>query len=555
MSVSIPDLADVLKGGPDDTTDPNVVQRFLSACSSVCSALVISVFIDSGLSAAQAASVLRSAVVARFARVDAVSSIAASRGYLLPDNPIPTINELNQRRQLFQPLATPTMTQNAWAAAITELSEIAAGYDAGTITFDRSQPAAQLASFDVSVDGMSPQSGDALTDILGYQPDADFVKRKRALDSLALLDFSKRKPYLLFTADVVTDGKRQDGTIVAWTRMRDASGYNVVKRDVFNVIDYPVINLSNDSVQSSTARLLQDNNFKQILSFYDWVHPGDVLAFVDETTEDNTLYSYAIEGVQRKAPSSPFIFDVSMRALYLSAAQAQLVQQAIQADLDSFGSSADVDSVSPYPALAQVVYGDPGYGWILAGCNVLASRRRGDSADDTRGLSYIGAKASAALAAASAGKLFVPSDVNAIHAAIDAAVAAFGISQTLLSVLDGTGLTLFTTGKDDPLGFQPTTQSIQNVAGGLAKIISAIDPQTATIDPTVLAAALSTQSQGNTRNRYVFTSILQSTKAQSGPSLQSVIGTEIIDVTTYEGISRLLQLLRTVYDFYPGSLT
>src|SRR5690606_3260161 len=108
------------------------------------------------------------------------------------------LERLNARRTLFSPIDVPD--PQALLQAASQLSRIAVGYADGSITFER-RPAYQLSSYEVSVDGLSPQSGDALVDILGYQPDGDFIKRKRALDSLARVDFTKRKPYLLFTAD------------------------------------------------------------------------------------------------------------------------------------------------------------------------------------------------------------------------------------------------------------------------------------------------------------------------------------------------------------------
>ncbi|HEU5118700.1 MAG TPA: hypothetical protein VFT74_19050 [Isosphaeraceae bacterium] len=559
MSVSAQQIADVLKGGVTESTPPQTITGFFQACSSMGSDLGVQWFIDTGVSSAQAANIVRSAVLERLNRGIEVAAIAASRGYLLPDSPLPRFEQINRNRQLFQQIQGVTPEeQTSLAKAVSDLVRVAIGYDDGSITFDRGQPAHQLASFEVSVDGISTQSGNALADILGYQPDADFVKRKRALDALARLDFSKRKPYLLFTADVITGGKRQNGTIVCWQRMRDASGYNVQKRDVFAIIDFPSISLSNELLERTTAELLADNDFRQVLSFYDWVHPGDVLAFVDDSTHSDTLYSYSVAGVQRRAPATGFIFDVPMSSLYLSAAQQDQVRAAIQRDMAAYSTSTDLDSVSPYPALSEVVYGDPGYGWMLAGCNVLAATRRGDSGDQVRAMSYVGSKASDILAAVGAGRISIPSDIGSVHSAVDAAIASYGVSQALLSVLDGVGLTMFSAGKDDPLGFKPTQESLEQATGGLAKILSAIDPQTASVDPHVLAAALASRTPSGTFPRYragqVFSSLLGKATV-TPPSLDQIIGTDVIDLTTYDGIARLLQLLRTVYDFYPGSLT
>ncbi len=554
-------LADALKGGLPHTTPIETVDAVLNLCKSIASDLEISWFADSGLSPVQVAASIRGSIVSQIQRGVDVSMIGAKRGYLFPQNPLIRINSVNAWRQLFALAGFSETESRELVDAAVDFVKLGRAYDAGTVTFNRpNQPASQISSFDVSLDGMADQSGDPLVDILGYQPDADYVKRKRAIESLAKLDFSKRKPYMLFTADVVTGGRRKDGTILCWQKMRDASGYNITKRDVFGIIDLPSINVSNESLRTTTAELLADVNFQQIMSFYDWVKPDDIVAVVDAATHPDTLYSYAVAGVQKRAPSSPFIFDIPMSALYLTPGQIDAVRRAAVEELGKFSNSVDPDVASPYPALSKIIYGDPGYAWILAGCNVLASKRRGDNSDQTRQLSFIGSKMTDLISLATAGKIVVPNDLAQIHQSIDNSIASYGIAQTILSVLDAVGVTLFAAGKDDPLGFKPTQESLESATGGLAKILGTIDPQNATIDPQVLVTALTTRANPTTGRQYetvqfAMTSWSTLPPSVTPPSIETVIGDGTIDLTTYVGISRLLQVLRTVYDFYPGSLT
>lgn len=548
-------LADVIKGGITDASPQNTIATMFNICVAVATDLKVQWFIDSGVSNAQAANIIRGSILIHIERGIEVAAIGAARGYLLPSSPIPRFVEINRTRQLFAELVGVTQVErDRLVETVRDLVAVGHGYDAGTITFDRSSAAAQLSSFEISVDGMSKQSGDPLVDILGYQPDGDFVKRRRALDSLSKLDFSKRKPYLLFTADVITGGRRENGTIVCWGKMRDAAGYNITKRDVFRIIDYPPINLSNEFLQQSTAELLGDPDFMQVLSFYDWVRPDDIVAFVDDANQSDTLYSYVIAGVQRRRPASTSIFDVAMNSLYLSPAQVEAVRTAITSELTD--PKGGIDSVSPYPALAKVVYGDPGYGWILAGCNVLASRRRGDSIDQVRSFSYIGSHATDMLAAASSGRLSVPADVDQIHRSVDDSIASYGVSQMILGVLDGVGLTMFATGKDDPLGIQLTQESLENATGGLAKILGAIDPRSATLDPKTLSAALVNAGTATVGMSYSTRQLPSTLVSATSPfSLDKALGEGVLDLTTYEGLARLMQIIRTVYDFYPGALS
>ncbi len=549
-------IADVLKGGSLSTATKDVIQSFYSACLSVAAGLGVAWNPVTGATTLDIAYSIRSAVLNAFTRASEVAVEASGRGFLLPDDPLPRFQEINSNRRLFDGIGLSPEEDRDLLSASVDLIEVAVARDAGRISFLQHRPAAQLASFEISLDGISQQTGDPLVDILGYQPDADFIKRKQALETLAKLDFSKRKPYMLFTADVITGGRRQSGTIVCWIKMRDASGYTVTKRDVFAGIDFQPSSVSAAVAQDITRKLLSTPDFNQVLSFYDWVGPEDIVAFVDLSSQPGTLYSYSVSGIQSRAPANSSFFDTSMSALYLSPVQAEQARALIDADVQALSPGSDRDSVSPYPAISQVVYGDPGYGWILAGCNVLGSRRRGDSVDETRSFSYIGSKASAILAAAAAGRMFVPSDISLIHTAIDSGVASYGISQTVLSVLDGTGVTLFAARKDDPLGFQPTQQSLESVSRGLAKILSVIDPQTATLDPHALASSLSTTANSAQQPRYS-TSIVppsSSVRIPDTDALDRAFGAGVLDLTTYAGISRLMQIIRTIYDFYPGAL-
>lgn len=539
--MSLQDIADCIKGGISSDAPTDQIKKFLDCCRSAVTSMEIEIFFDSGLNTYQAAMVMRSCVIERVGDINSTLQFGLSRGYLLPSSPFPEIEKINARRQLFQPLGWEFNYQIVRYNAACELSKIAVAYKSGKITFDR-KPAAQMSSYEVSVDGISPQSGDPLADILGYQPDGDFIKRKRAIDALARLDFSKRKPYLLFTME----GK--DGIVVCWGRMRDASGYAITRRDVFNALDLPTIAKSNAELAESTKNLLNDNKFFQAVSFYDWTTLQDVFAFVDDSTSSNTLYSYKISGIQRKAPASTFIFDVPSNALVFSPSLSETAARIIQEESARFGKNPT--TISPYPAIAQAVYGDPGLGWIIAGCNVLASIRRGDSIDSIRSNSYIGSTAERIFSEGRAGRLFIPSDISAVQKAVEDAVSSYGISQTMLSIIDGIGVTQFISGKDDPNGIQPTQLSVEGSTAGLARILSAIDPETATLDPRLVVTA----ARSARFARAPSLTIMEVTEfGSSAPALDEVLGGQVIDLTTYSGIGRMMQLLRTVYDFYPGA--
>lgn len=536
--MSLQHIADCLKGGLSSDASSDDIKAYLNSCNVAMTDLKIDLFLDSGLNSLQAAGVMRGALLAQIDNINSTLAIGLARGYLLPSSPFGELERANAVRQLFQPLSYSFNDAVLRYNAACELSQIATQYKAGQITFDR-KPSAQISSYEVSVDGISTQTGDPLADILGYQPDGDSIKRKKAIDALAKLDFSRRKPYLLFTME-----GRDGGVIVCWSKMRDASGYVISKRDVFNGEDHPDIRKDNGALVNSTADLLKDDRFFQAMSFYDWTTTQDVWAFVDDAVSSDTLYSYRIAGTQRKAPASPFIFDVPMTALFFSPAIAEAATTALVEEAARF--QRDPSVVSPYPAIAKAVYGDPSYGWIIAGCNLLASVKRGDPVDVVRSNSYIGSNAERLFAEAQTGRVFLPSDIGQVQEGVERAISAYGISQTILALLDGTGMTHFISGKDDPQGIQPTQASIEGSTSGLARILSVIDPETATLDPkliTVAAKPMVLKGKLFAGPIAVF---------NTGPSLEQITGDGIIDLTTYSGIARMMQLFRSIYDFYPG---
>lgn len=540
--MSLQDIADCLKLGLSPGASSSLIDSLLNSCKKAAADLSVDYKISSNLNNYQRAVLIRAQIVQRIADISSMSQVALSRGFLIPDSPFPQIELINATRQVFVPLSLSVNDQATMFKAAVDLSKITVDYKKGTITFERN-PAWSISSYEVSVDGLAAQTGDPLVDILGYQPDGDYVKRKRALDSLAKLDFTKRKPYLLFTADF------GDGTVVCWSKMHDASGYKISRHDVFTNSDLPDVFLDNSSVIASTQELLADDRFFQILSFYDWVDHNDVMAYVDPHPGANSLRAYTLSGLQKKSPGTPFIFDVPTNSLFFSPSIVLKLEAIMKEESAKLGR--DPNTLSPYPSLSQAIYGDSGYGWILAGCNVIAAGRRGESEDTIRSLGFIGSTPGTIDSLGRAGKLVVPNNVGDVRAAVERSISSYGVSQTIISALDGVGMTEFISGKDDPKGISDNPQSADAATSGLSRILSAIDPATATLDPKLLAS--STQSPSHKLFSKASFSKSISVVGHS-VNLEEVLGDKTIDLTTYEGMGQLMDALRIIYDFYPGAL-
>lgn len=557
--MSIPDAqlawnaADGILGSVDAQTDDITVTNFNQIVTILNGQMQLGFAEFDDVPLWQRAMLARASLLQRITEISNICITAAEQGYVLPENPFPMIDGLNRSRKLFDPLPDSFPGADI-GAAIRELNAVVLAVDSGKIKLDRPASSGQIASFEVSVDGISSQSGDALADILGYQPDADAIKRKQAVDALGRLDFSKRKPYLLFVVDMVEDGHRTGETVICWQKMRDAGGYQIFRRDTFGMVDRPPISFDNVSIQGSTSELAKDPRFLKALSFYDWLGPDGYCAAMDETSP-NTIYRYSVGAFQNKVPAGHSFFDVPSSALYLSDGQIQTFRGYVQDEADRFEVS--TGSISPYPSLAKLVFGDPSYGWVIAGCNFFASSRRGDPGTKTRALGFIGSGIGSALDALQSQQLVVPNELSDIVSGIESGISSYGISQTILSILDGVGVTDFISGKDPISGFSPTTDSVAQSSNGLAKLLAAIDPETATVDPVALVASLSSPPSRKVHPIYATFSIGENGQASPRPRKPdpvTTIGKDPIDLTTYDGISRLLVAIRDFYDLYPGML-
>lgn len=544
-------MADTLKGPPPAGTSDEKAQVYVAGAVLASQIIEVDYLYDRD-DALEGANVARTAILQRIDLVRQTKDEAAANGFVLPDDPFPIFIQLNFQRNIFNPLNITDVQAAALYETSISLSKVAKAREDGTVSFVRgSDPTHHITHFELSVDGFTGGSDDALAAILGYQPDADELKRQRAEEALSRLDFSLRRPRPLFATDRFVDGRRT-GAVLCWRKMRDAAGYTVTRRDVF-LGDETSTALSSEEANAGSELLLLDPSILQLLTFYGGLRPSDVMVFHDGTVLSDRLYSYTVSAYQHKAPISRNIFDVPSAQLYLSQAQVQIVREVILADANGNG----VDTISPYPAIAQVAFGDSRHDWIIAGANVLAAVRRGETSEGVRRFSYLGARATDILEAVAAGLVVVPADVGKVQSAVENSLSAWGVSQTILAVLDGTGTTLYVSG-DDREGFQATSVAVDAATDGLYRILSAIDPETATVDPQDIISNLAVPSQDPTGivNRPRETAVRGGGTTETtsltvhAPSIDDV-GLETIDLTTYDGISRLIRTVRFFYDFFP----
>lgn len=535
-------MADLLAGPVPAASPALTITKYYSCAQQVYTGLSFN-FLPENTSQLEFAEIVKSYLEDFISDVRSTLVVANNAGYILPNDPFVDILNFNSNRKIFAPLVVFTDVSSALSDAVLKFVAILQGVKDGTISFDRGTDYThQIASFEISVSGRVPPSGDGLADILGYQPDADFVKRQNVLASLAKLDFKLRIPQLMFVSRQ-RDAANAFSTVICWKKMGDASGFKIHRREIFGASSVDFMS-DDDSLQTVTQQILADKNISQVLGMYDTVTADDVFCYRDDSVTTDCLYAYSVSAYQKKSSAPLNIFGVTSSVLKASTDQIAAIQSDISSQLQP---GANQDSISPYPSIAKIISGDESYGWILAGCNFSARLKADAPVTDLRAASYIGAQSTQVIADISSGRFQIPQDISQVKANVTDSLSSFGVSQTLLYILDNIGATLYLSGKDDPENFQATGLQVSSATGDLASILASIDPTTYIVDPQTLLTNLTAAGSGNTASRPV--EILVAASVAQPKTLVEVIGSDPIDLTTYDGIDRFVRAIRYFYDF------
>lgn len=531
-------------------------------------------------------------VLAFVERVTSWASQARSAGLDPPDDPFAQISALNakrspkfaRQRDLFSTQLADDLVFNMKAYV-----DLIQAYNAGGIDLSTGQVnAAQLTHVQLSYDGLGG-SGNTAADIKTFLPSLDAQKEEAARKALEVLDFSKRIPYVLFTADYVPQvGGSSQGVLVGWKKIADASGYVVKRHAVFNNLDTQ-FTVDNAAVSASTAALLPYAK-TYTLSYFDNIDDKSVQIYCDSTAQQDEIYVYRIQGYQVQAPSDGIIFSVTTTPISFTTQAKNTIALYVQ-DMSYWpaytitGWTASgqpiknyigfQETISPWPAVSKYIYGDVNYDWILAAVNVRASMQRKDPIAVTRQYSYLTAHSDFLHQQAAAGKLVKPMDVSAVAAAVNDSIQKYGVEQTLQNILDETGITFYYEGRDpkEDAVFHRAGSDSQPVSSKLFDAIgSSIDPETATLDLKHLMS--------NVMNVYSFqlwggnasiggvvssnpTEVAMPDLDEKGPDAQNPtefinqigdLSDSTVDLTTFEGLSKLMRCLRIISDFGPNRL-
>jgi hypothetical protein len=414
----------------------------------------------------------------------------------------------------------------------------------GTLDLEKqNRGIAQLSSAAISFEGLGG-SGNAAADLMKFLPDLDALREQRAENALSALDFKSRVPSVLFTADYSPDG-HPAGSIIGWKKMPDASGYIVKRRNIFDGKE-AVFELPNSLAQTSYSRV-REYVKTWILDFYDNLPDNQVLAFLDETVPDHGYFLYRLQAYQ-VFNSVHETFRVATDTATLPRPQRSLVAE----DMSALGKD-----VSPYPLLARRLLGDDQLDWVLAAVNTRASINRGDDRSVTRKYSYLHAQLDFLYSQMDQGLFVVPKNSADIFRNISDGISKFGVTQMILEVLQDTGC-LF----EYDVGGEDDNQMVVTV-------LSSIDPETATIDlkalaqnmPRLLSRSDVPSIHSNTKPSEISVTVNETDDVISEDELQFVqkmgnlqISDSATDLTTSEGLGKMVRIIRVFSDSGPGSI-
>lgn len=503
-------------------------------------------------------------------------SRAANAGFLPPSNPMLEIAKYNSRRSFVASEIVPKEIDKQLAEDILFNLNIFLDFiekeKEGEINLtqlanERVGRSAQISSYDVSLSGYEMKGSEGAQSLLSFLPDADKIKRMRIRKSLESLNFNNRVPEILFTAKYDPDGLFR-GCIVGWRKMHDASGYILERHSVFDN-ENKRVSFTNKSAADHYS-IVKDYVKKWVLSFYD-IDEDSIFAFLDTDINGHNLYTYKVKAYQSVRSDSFFMFNVNTSQFVMSPLQIQDIKKSMQKFIDQNLKKKlpdiTINDISPYPFIAKKFYGDDKSDWILSALNVKSSKDRNEDRTQTRKLSYLGSSMNSIEDAILDGRFLRPTDVAQVVQNIKESITTFGISTTILSIIEATGLDMYFGAKDSQNSeFEraSTTLDIDELSS-LKSVLSSIDFETATVDVSVLTENLLSMNESNSQSvtagnilEVYFpdgSKIDEFTDDDDVQFVGSLNSTKKLDLTTFEGISNFIRLVRLFFDTNPNRST
>jgi hypothetical protein len=508
--------------------------------------------------------------------ISAFATRAKNAGFDPPDNPFAEIARLQTLRNRTN-VRVPVSAQEAddliyniqvYLYFLEAESQKAIDLDQGGVV-----NVAQLNHIRLSFSGLGG-SGDAAKDLMRLLPNGDEIKKEKARAALSVLDFGKRIPHVIFTADYSPNQDTASvGTLIGFKKIPDASGY-IIKRHSVLTGDDVEFEITNEQLKTMNDTFM-DYARTYVLTFYDKLDPSSVHLFLDKNPPVHDFFSYTIQAWQLRKNSTSSIIPLDYTVVnFTPALKNTIVTKIKQLEPGAVTAGGTVDpnqeTISPWPVFAQVLQGDSSLDWILAGINCLASAERKDARSITRQYSYLNADTSFLFSQ----KFVQFKSADAVKKAVVDSIQAYGVQQTIESLMEETGILYWFDGRDtrEDEHFDRAGSLDQNTSNLFGILASAVDPESATIDLRIMASNLANllgmkelgtnvrlaQALKNTTSKPNEIDVIDpdnpNKDAESGVQFISQLGKlddSVVDLTTFDGISKLMRTIRIMSDFGP----
>jgi hypothetical protein len=501
-------------------------------------------------------------------KVVSFSNVAKSYGYSPPDNPFVEIARLNAAGtiNISNELASTILYNvDVYRDLVYANENKAIDWDSGKISF------AHISHVRLSFDGYG--SSDPATALMKFMPSMDQLKAEKARQAFASIDFGQRIPHILFTLEYAPmQDQPIEGIVLGWRKMSDASGYTLTRRGVISG-QTKTINLTNGALKVPTEAL-RSYAGRFAGGFFPSVDPNAILLYLDEDIQEHDYYIYTLQAYQLQSEMRGTIFTVDSVPVSLTTAnKLQIRMQMAQLDPSLYLGNGE-ETISPWPIFSHYLLGNTDYDWVLSAVNVRSSINRRESKDVTRKYSYLNAHTKFLIERADAGTLVKPKDISLVKQKVDAAIQKYGIGQVVQELLTETGMTYYFDGRDaaDDSTFDRAGSTDADAGQIFQVVAAAIDLDTATLDLNALGTNLSLllgqqglgvrtnlDPAGDARPEEISIpdpDAVTDESANDRIQFLTELGdmSETVDLTTFEGISKLMRTIRIYSDFGPDRL-
>jgi len=500
-------------------------------------------------------------------------------GFLPPENPLTELVRFNSKRStknatgkkgvlVISPSVIDAAVADSIISELDNLVKLVSREKQGNSVLGTkpvNNKSAQISSYSFLLNGYDLPTNDGQNDLQNFLPDVNKIVSSKIAESINTLDFKNRIPKILFVLKYEVNGIFR-GAIVGWKIIHDASSYTLKRRDVF-------LNKVKEFEYSNESLVAEYNSVKQyvldwVLSFYNQYDEDMIWAVLDGSAEKDRQYSYTLVAHQNLRTDKNFIFNVDVSKLTISRLQlndiVSEIKDYVATTVAQRVKGVTENDISPYPFLSKKFYGHDKFDWIIAAMNVKAAMARGDSQSEIKNYSYVGANIEFLNSKIIDNTMLIPNNIDQVLENVKESIITYGLSQTLIEIIEFTGLNFFFGGKETINISAASSNMFSGLdLGPMEEVLSAIDPETATVDVESLISNLLVATKGSNQSSSAAASpseidvpqqLDDSTQANESFDLITKfdLSKEALDLATFEGISDFVRLIRLFFDFSPN---